>query len=242
MSWRLWNVERDFPHAPVFEWSGFAFIGNAFFFGFLCCLICSSFFGRKLIYQLLLFFVLPVLLADQLRWQPWVYFYLLMLFPFTIWDETHEGIILRLQRIVVIGAYFWSGIHKLNPHFLDGTYAQVAQRLSSTSFPKEVGYLIPLTEIFLAFGLMFLRTRRASVFLLMLMHLVIIIHVISQENLVVVPWNIALIFLLCILFYRSPPLASGEGQTTKASNLVVTGYIILVWIAPVFNFWDKWDN
>ena len=139
MSFKLWLSERFFPHTPV---GGFFpvfptpvdFILLALFLGGL---LWTIFRPKIIILRLTLLILLLILLQDQMRWQPWIFMYVLMLIPFAWVDfsKSKKGSTLHLTTIqlVLIGMYLWGGLHKFTPSFFELTFPAILTGLFKIS-------------------------------------------------------------------------------------------------------------
>ena len=131
MSLPLWLHDRLFPLAPTF--GAFPSFGNPVDIILLSLLglslVLNLFLHDRRIQITTLVLLGILLLQDQMRWQPWVYVYLLVSLPFIfIPNQTKEKgeyenkwILLSIQ-VLLIGIYFWSGVNKFNPGFTEVTY------------------------------------------------------------------------------------------------------------------------
>ena len=250
----LWISDRSFPLLPVLPFlpASAHSINYALLLLLVILLISSLFFSKKTIDILIILLVLILLLQDQNRWQPWVYIYFLFLLPFGLWWKgrgTGPPMISYFQ-IILIGIYAWSGVHKLNPNFINTTFHEI---ITQFFWFKDVhwistlnlfGYAIPGIEIGIAMTL-FLPTsfRNLAVYVAILTHIFILFFLSPlgiDSNSVVYPWNLAMITLVFLLFHNvSGPIALWGGGPFP---ILHAAGILLTWILPVLNFWGYWDN
>jgi hypothetical protein len=193
--------------------------------------------------------LLIMLLQDEMRWQPWVYLYLLMLLPFLLQsknNDNHKATMNCLQWIIA-GVYVWSGTHKFNADFLSGTFAQMIQSSGldvQLGRWKMVGYAIPCLELSMGIGLATTRFRKVAIWLAILMHLGILFYLspaVANYNSIVYPWNVAMMAFVLLLFFRNSdriyfPIRDGK------LNVMRTVMIALVWIIPILNLLGAWDH
>jgi hypothetical protein len=228
----------------------------------------ASFFinNRKLMLASLLLLLLMAI-QDQMRWQPWVYIYALIIMIFAVlpWqseDEKEKNTpwLLRSVQVLMIGIYFWSGLNKINPGFTEVTYPLMLSKLfglpegSSLHEAAWVGYLIPLIEIAVGIGLFFPRSRKIAVWGAVFTHLIIIAYLISMGengNPIVIPWNIAMTGFVLLSFFQEnskivfrevAPAAKKKKQAPARTPWILITILILAWLMPLFRFAGKWDN
>jgi hypothetical protein len=249
----LWLSNRFFPLAPVFE----SFIIFNFFYdiilfaGLLIGLLCIVPFKKKLPIYLVLCILIFLFTQDQMRWQPWVYIYLLMLFCFAFGNKNSPSEFFNSLQIIFVGIYIWSGLHKLNPNFIEGTFSAILVKLfhikvqATINFLLPLGYSIPLIEIFIGVALYTRRLRNWGVLVAIVTHVFILIYLSPlgiNYNYIVYPWNLAMIVFVPSLFYNvSCSINFWECKTVKAQILPWT-VIIFVWLAPILNTIGYWDS
>lgn len=253
LSPQLWiNEGRLFPVLPLFD---FLPILTFPLDSIALLIFCASsgawiFYEKRVVGALAIGTLTVILLQDQMRWQPWVYLYLLMLLPFLLQSDSgdHEKTLLMVLQWIIAGVYVWSGINKLNPNFLDGTFYQLVHALGiEREFHtlKEVGYAIPIIELLTGFALLTRKFRKIGVYSAFAIHIFILLYlslVVLNQNTIIYPWNVAMIFFVYILF-----LKGGEDDFRMAinelrSNIFLVAPIFLVWVLPFLNFFGYWDD
>ena len=200
-----------------------------------------------LITILILIFVLVI--QDQMRWQPWVYIYGLMLLPFCFWKGQNFEVGEYLQ-VVMIGVYIWSGIHKINPGFVHVTFQSILRDFMGMNHPevfnklKYLGYFVPLIETVIGSALIFRASRNLAVYAGIAMHVFILLYLSPlgiNHNIVVLPWNLAMIALLYVLFYNQQnKIGIGMVKKTYMGFLKMLS-VLLIWLMPLLNFYGLWD-
>ncbi|EKD87067.1 MAG: hypothetical protein ACD_37C00056G0002, partial [uncultured bacterium] len=202
-----------------------------------------------------IFIALAILLSllDQSRWQPWFYQYIFMLstFGFYSWrkeiPEKSEQI-LNICRLIIASIYFWSGVNKINFFFPEKTFNWISN--SPMNFLPDsiitVPFLwltIPLFEILIGI-LLLTKYKNIAIGCAILMHtcLLIILGPFGYNwNSVVWPWNIAMILLLLVLFYKSKKFSFKDILKIKKHYFYIP-IIVLFSIMPVFNLIGYWDS
>jgi uncharacterized membrane protein len=252
LSWRLWLSDRFFPLSPVVD--GSSNIPNSvsllLLLTLLISLVAIIFFKRNQFIYLSILSLLPLLLQDQLRWQPWVYIYSLILVVLAISGKEKQQTQNNL-RLIIIGTYVWSGIHKLNPYFIDDTFKTILTdffRLRDLSLVNSflpVGYSIAFIEILTGLTLIFPRTRKIGVLLSVVTHVFVLAYLSPlgiNSNSVVYPWNVAMLFLVMLLFYSTHDRLVFWTLSTLKTKVIQAALFLLIGVLPILNFFDLWDN
>ncbi len=267
MSLTLWSNQRLFPLAPVFtgmpalpaslEWGVVGLWGVAL----LAVLALPNRWALAAVYAL----GAVILIQDQMRWQPWVYTYLLLLFPF-LWDDKPTPATPKMKKakqelsnfdyityvqIFLIGLYFWGGVHKLNAGFNEVIYPLFVKSLLKLPDghwlyeAKIFGLLIPVTEILVGIGLIIPRFRKIAAIGAIFTHLVILLFLSPlglNDNHIVIPWNMAMIVVVYLsCFNQQQKLVLWHPQADRRRWLAI-GLAVLVWLMPALNLRGKWDT
>ena len=259
ISWKLWVTTRQFPHFPVI-----ASVPQPPFpidiVLFLALLASAAGMVVWPLHRPLLFVFLgtsgALLFLDQMRWQPWFYFYLLMTLPLACGRPAESRILLNvhLQRLVVAGLLFWGGVHKLE--FLNSGFANIYEGYLVFPILKHLhgplregillgGRLIPWIEIGIAVGLCFNRTRHCAAVLACLMHAMILAVLIPKEhaNVVIWPWNVCMILIELALFFRGSRVEWRRGFVEARRSRWLTGIVtLLVVVMPASYYLGIWDG
>lgn len=255
LSWRLWISSRLFPLCPVSaHFPNVAFpLDYIWFFSLLGLLLAIIAIARprKLV---LIFLVGGGLLSlwDQNRWQPWFYqyFFLLAALGLYAWKEPgakNRQAALDACRLILVSTYFWSGVQKLNANFVSETWPDIAGGVlrhlpeSAKRLPPFAILLIPSLEIVIALGLLSRKFRHLSILLAVGTHIFVLALLISSgENVVVWPWNIAMILFVVTLFWRDE--STGARRLFSSRNGFHALVFILFVILPALSFFDVWDS
>lgn len=250
ISWKVWLSSRLFPIVPVFgvltnvpAWI------HLLLYVLSLCLLCLVIVkpGIRTSYSALLVIETASCLLDYARWQPWEYQYLFILFVCITGRKDKN--ITTATAAILIGLYFYSGIHKLNHGFLlqvwDNmllkSFFKVPHAIRTNEVVMQLGYIVGITEIIGGLSLLMPRARKTAAILLIVMHvfnLVWLSPVGIGYNIIVWPWNCLMISILYLLFLRGKQEFSPAAMLTPA-NLLVT---LCFGIMPVFNFIGLWDN
>ncbi len=255
ISFRLWLNDRNYPLAPVFD--SIPYLPSPVHYlqpGLMIALLVLIVFNvapRFIVSGFVILFWLLVL-GDQNRLQTFNYIFSFMLLPFAFYkrdDGEGKEFILNCLRIIIIGTYFWAGVQKLNIGFVDRMYPYFAGKIHISGFEpgdlirKFIILAIPAFEILLAFGFMIKPTRGLAVVLATFMHLGVAIFMSPAGfgwNLVLIPWNAGLIFIVAALFWKSE--VSFKELWSPQRYILKIAVIILFIVMPVFNFFGMWDH
>ena len=185
---------------------------------------------------------------DQMRLQPWVYQYFLLLVVITLNDESDSNQTLGLAQIIVAGLYFWSGVQKLNFTFSHETLPILLAPLQSFFPSIEPPYIflgigIALTEIFIGIGLFIRKTRNTAVCFAVFTHSIILIFLIAKNyNSIVWIWNTILILLVVISFWQSENSLKETIKTaTDFKGKIAKSIVAVSLLLPILSFFGWWD-
>jgi hypothetical protein len=149
-------------------------------------------------------------------------------------------------RFIMAATYVWSGVQKYNASFLTGVYPWLLKPFVAEPAPEfmlQMGALIPFLEAGIGIGLLVPSVRIIALVLVLGMHasLLYCLGPLGHDwNSVVWPWNVAMMAMACILFWRTPDV------TFLAIVRPSTGYgwlaALLFGVMPFFNFLGLWDS
>lgn len=187
---------------------------------------------------------------DQLRWQPWCYQYWLTILILLPLGSLRANSLrcMNLVRWISIATYLWSGLHKCNHGFAQfyGIWVTEDFLVQSPAPLRPLiasGYWIagPL-EILI--GILFLlpASRRLAVVLACTMHLAILLllgPIFDGDNLVILPWNVAMIALAIVLFWN---FKAGLGTPLPGKRETVLAWAVglLVFLMPMLSIMRAW--
>lgn len=251
LSFNLWIGNRNFPIVPVADFlhklpsQTHIVLLSISIIGLVACTIKPAY--KKAILLVCIAEVLSCLL-DQNRWQPWEYQYVFMLFVLWV-NRKNEQLTIALMILIFASTYFYSGCQKFNPHFLKNVWKHTMLE-QFFGLPKSttqqqlfirLGYLIPFLEIVFGLGLLFNKTRKKVMILLIAMHLLVLTIIGpwgNNYNLIVWPWNTAMIVFFLIIWEEriSIPII------TQLKKLSLNSLTIFAWtLLPILNFFGYWD-
>ena len=211
-------------------------------------LIALLFTKKQGVVAVMLTSLMLLVAEDQMRLQPWVYLYFLIFLPFVFSRQSLDASALsRYLQWLFVACYLWSGVHKINPNFIDKTFQDVLGNLFRVSLPeryKFLGYVIPFVEITVAFLLVFIKTRKTGVVAAVGTHLFILLYLSPlgiDGNYVVYPWNVAMMSGVVLLFWRNEETLFVHPKRTVWRAFQV-GSFVLLFVLPLLNLAGRWDH
>lgn len=149
--------------------------------------------------------------------------------------------------IILASTYIFSGLHKLNGGFLYSIWEQmILKKFFGFKISKNIimhysGLLLPIIEI-TAGVLLFSKFRRYAGIVLIGMHLTILALLGpsgNNYNIIVWPWNLAMILFTYVIFIQ----INTNTSFTLNRNDLYSKVVILFWIIlPVLSFADLWEQ
>ena len=251
LSYKLWLSNRLFPVLPVFDFldnfpNGFHLF--LFIVGMgLMVLVLLQPITKKIIGLTLLVEVISCLL-DQTRWQPYEYHCLLVYcFYFFLKEQKH---FINCFIFLMVATYAYSGLHKLNGGFLFFIWEKSIlikffgfrmDQIQNTAV-HYLGLTLGLFEVVCALFLLVSKHKKIFAGLLIVMHLFIIVWLSplgTNHNFIVLPWNIAMVLFLMVLFFTNEKTNFSFKELFEARQIV---FFILIGILPMLNFLNLFDD
>ena len=237
----LWFNDRIYPVVPVIEelvfhgYTQWALLCT-WVVGFVLMMIPRFDLRKAIPFFLLVSLVLA--LQDKIRWQPWLYQYLIMLVCYFFYEVKliNKKSLLDVYRIIISGIYFWSGVHKINSGFTE----KILPNFIGIEL-YEWGYIAAIFEALLGVGLFVKPIRNYSLIGIWGMHLLILYNLLfgSYEfDMVILPWNIAMMILAGVLFWNQDDRIFSLRERPIAKAIAVLVALIL----PSFLFFEAWNT
>ncbi|RZK10651.1 MAG: hypothetical protein EOO46_09920 [Flavobacterium sp.] len=250
ISYKVWLADRYFPVAPTFDFLSLPNELHLFLFVISLLGITSVFFfptKRILLISVVIIEILSCLL-DYMRWQPWEYQYLLTLL-FFLFSKDRKQFLLLLAFLMSV-TYLFSGIHKFSGSFLYTFWDRIILH-QLLDLPYSIiqnpvvhysGLFLSSIEVFIGIGILFSRYRRYVCIIAILMHLFIATlygPLGLNHNIIIFPWNLAMIALVWILLYKGEQINFSISFFKNKLNIIV---LLLVGVMPALSFIGKWDD
>ncbi len=252
-TWKLWISTRVFPLTPVADFfAPFPFPWDLVLVGFALILLGCATVAKNpkpFLYPLLCLLGF-LFLQDQSRLYPSFYEYtsMLLVIMFYPWREENEQKsrqTLNICRLIVISIYFWSGVQKLNPYFVDSFMNLIDPLVTAAPrIPwRMLVSLIPYFEIAFALGLLTQRFRVLSLTVALSMHgfvFFLIGPLRNGWNDTAWAWNLGTAMFATILFLKAKTLSFKEILWNR--TFIHTCAFILFGFLPLLNFFGLWDS
>ncbi|MEZ4888153.1 MAG: hypothetical protein R3E32_25720 [Chitinophagales bacterium] len=257
-SFKLWVSTRFFPNVPISsQLPEIAYPFDYVLFGMALLFLVLLLLQRKRRW-LIGFLTVAIILCifDQMRWQPWFYLYLLLFalllivhIPFS--NRKRERIVFTVAALILSSMYFWSGVHKLHSGFANFVYPYLVETFGmqidkTKTIHTVLAYGMALSELGIGLALLWKPSRKYAIIAALGMHLFILVVLGPfgrAENLVIVPWNVAMMVLVVVVFYRNEEvsLQSLLLPSMLSVNLLRWGIVVLVVVMPLFSHFGMWD-
>jgi hypothetical protein len=253
LSPKLWISSRFYPFTPVWSFLG-PFrppVDYVVLFALVALLLALIVTPRRPLFAAVFALLLLLALQDQSRWQPWFYQYVVMLLVIAFAGSERRDAALNACCLIVAATYIWSGLAKLNPSFATVIFPAFVEPFASRGvvlapwLVRALAVVTPALECLVGVGLLIKRLRPAALFLAIAMH-VCILMVLGplgrRFNIVIWPWNLAMIAFLLILFFRRAETPGFRdivlGREFAFHNVV----LILFGVLPALSFFHLWDD
>jgi hypothetical protein len=250
----LWLNARVFPLLPLTP--GFPILTSPwdklFFSAMLVLLVLAGRFYRPAV-TIFLICGLFAFCEDQNRGQPWFYMYFVML-GLTLLPTS---VSLAACRAAISIAYIWSGIQKFNPKFFQIVPAWFVAPAAHWPLPAVAADLLraavaaaPFVELTIGLALWMPRFRLAAIGMAVIVHLTALLFLGPlgyNFDVVIWPWNLAMLALLVILFptraggnHQGPELRQTFTELCRSKRAVAI--VALYAFLPTLSFCGWWDS
>lgn len=187
-------------------------------------------------------------LLDQTRWQPYEY-HCLLIYCFYFFLKEQKSFI-NCFVFLMIATYAYSGLHKLNGGFLFYIWEKsillkfLGFRMDQiqNTFVHYFGLMLGLFEFLSALFLLLSKYKKIFAALLLVMHLLIIVWLSPlgiNHNFIVLPWNLAMILFLIVLFFTKEKTNFSFKELLEGRSIV---FFVLVGLLPMLNFINLFDS
>ena len=247
LSIKAWIYISSFPDIPLFQ--GFTLpplIENSVVVLLILSITYDMFKPARWRLLFIIGITIVVIIDNYNCFQPWLYFFILIYILKYLSSVGNKGrdFFLPLLRILLISVYLWAGLNKLNSNFMEFGGPMMFSFFFSETFddmPNLISLVIPFGEIALA-ALLACNIRRMFVVAhSLILHTLILLYVspLNPDNLnvVVIPWNLFMIYLTIILSTHE----SRSSLKKLQYSIVSVSFILLTICFPVLNTFG-WGN
>jgi hypothetical protein len=251
LSRRLWLTDRAFPLLPPADFLVLPGWMHVALFGLSLLLMVAIVIKPAWRWLLVMLLVCEVVscLTDQNRWQPWQYQYLTTLLIVLLYIK-NRTLALSAMAFVLFSTYLYSGLSKLHPGFIASIWhTMILERFLhlpahylQPPLVHYAGYAIPFVEIVAAVALLFTRTRRGAVWVLVCTHvfnLMLLGPFGLNYNVTVWPWNVCMPAVLYLVFVQYDG-GSVSFMPVFSKRLV---WVLVMWgVLPLTNYVGFWPD
>lgn len=240
---RIWFSDRLFPLIPFFDGlpePNYTFdivLISIFLLSFLGFVFKPNWKLGSVVIGVYVFWILIV----QNRIQPFYFEIIFMVLALTQFSKNPKRV-KQCVLLILIGTYFWSGIHKLNPIFFEKWAFGLSKRIAFVPEWMRLvfTYAVPFLEASFGIFLIFPKTRKLGIWAIALMHAMIITtFVVSGYGYIVFPMTFFNVFVLFYLFYKS---SFSYKDVFKINHPKSVALCLIAIIFPVFNFLGHYDH
>jgi len=192
-------------------------------------------------------------LADQTRWQPWVFQYgfllgIVALTPGAGSGQDDDARVLDIARLIVALTYVFSGLQKINLNFMGNDFPWIVSPITSllpsaSSLLEAFGFVVPFVQVAFGIGLLTQRYRRVSLWAAVCMHLFILAMFGPAGlnwNSVIWPWTATMAAFDVLLFSQASDFSWRQAATRREPGLLAA--IMLFALLPLLSFFNLWDS
>jgi len=245
----VWRNARAFPLLPIAP--GFPIVSAPWDLGLLATLLLALLVAGWYYRAAVGVFLVAGLFAfceDQNRGQPWFYMYWVML-GLTLLPAPAS---IAACRWAVSVAYLWSGLQKLQPAFFHDVPAWFIAPAAHWHLPGAVLNLLrwavataPFVELGIGAALWVPRLRWAAIGAAAVVHLTALLFLGPlgyNYDVVVWPWNLAMLGLVVVLFGLAPPARLTRTFVALRSSRVAWPALAAFSLLPVLSYFGWWDS
>ncbi len=249
LSPNLWTGVHNYPSISMFNMELPYWFDDGLWIASMVAFAAGWIWKRSRIWTWLAVISLGCLvLLDLTRLQVWVYHMVILLLiiqhlPFLYRKYRSFDHVLSALQLSILVFYLWSGINKLNLTFFEYVAPYVAAPLShqfeAILYFDEMVKAAPFLDLFFVVGLMLRWTRKPTVIVLTLYHLiaVLLVGVFGyNNNSVIIPWNLMLVLVVLLAFWGTKGLQPNNLKwLTRPSFALI---FLLIGVGPLLSYWD----
>ncbi|WCO02767.1 MauE/DoxX family redox-associated membrane protein [Psychroserpens ponticola] len=243
MSPRIWFSERLFPLISLFDgipipsYSIDIVLLSLFIISFLSFVLKPTWEFSMLIIGIYIFWIL----LDQNRIQPFYFEIIFMVLALTQFSNNPKRV-KQCILLILVGTYFWSGMHKWNALFFEKWAFGLSKRIPFVPEWLRLAftYAVPFLEASFGAFLIFPKTRTIGIWSIAIMHTIILTTFIKGGyGYIVFPMTFFNVFVLFYLFYKS---AFSPKDLFKINHPKVIALFLIAIVFPVLNLFGFYDH
>jgi len=180
-------------------------------------------------------------MLDQNRIQPFYFEMMFMVLALTQFQENPK-LVKQCILLILVGTYFWSGIHKWNDLFFEKWSHGLSKRIPFIPYWVRLAftYSVPFLEASFGVFLIFPKTRKIGIWSITLMHIFILVtFILGGYGYIVFPMTFFNAYVLFYLFYTSS-FSYEELFALKHPKSVFIFLFVIVF--PFLNFFGLYDH
>ena len=189
------------------------------------------------------------MLGDEIRWQPWLYQFLFIVFAILV-NKRKPSYAINIIILILSSTYFFSGLQKINGGFLQNVWINLVLirflhlpiAITNSRFVHYAGLIIPLFEVLAGIFVLLPKQRKLFAFFPISMHLFVLLFLGPlgiQYNAIVLPWNAAMAVFIYVLFIANNNTFVFARTIYHWNILIAFAWMVLP-IAGMFGYWDKY--
>lgn len=244
LSYPLWFLDTSYPKVPFFHFLEstphiFLLVSIGLVVLASIILLCKKYNKKNVLWMLFVCLFVGLIFFDVNRLQAWVYINLLLILwmLFEDFEKSHLKFILPM---FLSSVYIYSGLWKINSSFFESTLPFLVNSffvhlsLGFQAFLLGILFFIPFFEIGLGVLLFFKQTRNNASNLGIIFHVLIILCIlVSGQNYVIIPWNLA---MMCFLFFCKTTQERGKNKVSITLHSKIL--LVVVYTLPIFYLWN----
>ncbi|MBJ6368337.1 MauE/DoxX family redox-associated membrane protein [Snuella sedimenti] len=240
---KVWFSKRMFPMIPLFEGIPVPnfmvdLVLIVSFFAFFFVFVFKPYW--RLGIPIVLIYIYWALL-DQNRLQPFYFEIVFMVFAL-IEFRNNPALSKQCILLILVGTYFWSGLHKCNMAFFEIWGNGLNKRIPFVPLwaRQSFTYAVPFLEASFGVFLIFTKTRKWGIWLITIMHAMILTtFTIGGYGYAVFPLTLFNVFTLFYLFYNKEFSINDLIRIRKPKAIIL--FLIAI-VFPFFNFFGFYDH
>ncbi len=242
-TYKIFLNTRTFPLCPIFEWLPSLPTALNFAIAITVALLIifnNYFYKRHILYISILIGMAVLTLFDINRLSPFGHTYYCFFFVFIVYysKTINAKAAILFCQLILIGIYIGTGIHKINPYFIENIFKWWLEPFRELlgdkiyNFLLPFGWLIGFIEVAAGLFLLFAKTRKLGLWLAMFTHAIILISYSPPVRgllfVGLLVYNFSLMWLLYFLFnHEKDNLITGLFDMYKRPIMYLVTFVFI---------------